>query len=311
MAQNKLTIAIGTYNRPNYIQRQVRDILSQLEDGVSLVVFDNCSDIPVSSLFTEDELPLFKIIRNKVNIGRDQNQVRCIEFVDEGWVWTLSDDDKLKPNAIKSAISLVCNHSDCCYINTGNKKIATLSSFHELADYFKTIGTFGISFFQSECLYNMDKLSTYIQYFNEFLSSQIGQICMVMKYMELNHGEKCFMWNGGLVCDIQPGGWDPLKFIKNSSILLDKFDYQHKILKTSLFKAIADMHLSTIIGSRVSYKQKVCSLIFVIHRHGLINILRYNYLLFGGVLMDIVLPQKIFSYIKNLISNNYNTTHKY
>lgn len=310
MAHMRLTIAIGTYNRPKFIQRQVRDVLLQMEEGVSLVVFDNSSDIPVVSLFSDEELSLFTIIRNKVNIGRDQNQVRSIEYVDEGWVWTLSDDDKLKPNAIKTVLNLINEHNDYCYINTSNKKKATLQSFHELTDYFKTIGTFGISFFQSECLYNMDKLTPYIQWFNEFLSSQIGQICMVMKYMEQNPGEKCFMWNEGLTCDVQPGGWDSLKFIKNSSILLDKFDYDKKHLKCSLFKAIADMHLTTIAYSNFQRKEKYKSLAYIVSRHGFINIIHYNLLSYIGALASILLPKAIFMSIKRVIANNYNKKNR-
>ena len=51
-----LRITIPTYNRPDYIQRQIRDLLPQLQEGVSIVVYDNCSDIPVSTLFTKEEL---------------------------------------------------------------------------------------------------------------------------------------------------------------------------------------------------------------------------------------------------------------
>lgn len=302
----KLTITIGTYNRPNYIQKQVRDVLYQLVDGVSLVVFDNCSDIPVSSLFSQEELERFTIIRNRINIGRDQNQVRSLEYVEDGWAWTLSDDDKIKPNAVETALFLINNYSECCYINSGNKKTALLSGFSELTDYFKTFGTFGNSFFQSECLYNMDKLSTYIFWFNDFLSSQIGQICMVLKYLELNPQEKCYIWKGGLTCEVQPGGWNLLKFIKNSTILIDKFDYDAKRLRPSLFKAIADMHLTNLAYSNYSKVEKIRLLRFVVHRHGRLNIIRYNLVSYIGAIVNILFPTSIFSFFKNLIAKMYN-----
>lgn len=302
----KLTVTIGTYNRPEFIQKQVKNVLAQLVDGVSLVVFDNCSDIPVESLFMPAELDKFTIIRNKVNIGRDQNQVRCLEFVDGGWAWTLSDDDTIKSDAIKTALSLIEEYSDCCYINTCNKKNSLLTSFYELTDYFKIIGTFGNAFFQSECLYNMSKLSNYIFWFNDFLSSQVGQICMVLKYMELNTGEKCLMWNGRLTCEVQPGGWDLLKFVKNSSILIDKFDYDSNKLKSSLFKAIADMHLTNLTYSKYSKTEKIRLLRFIVRRHGRINILHYNFMTYLGFLANIVMPTPLFFFVKNKVAMIYN-----
>lgn len=306
MAQIKLTITIGTYNRPYYIARQVRDVLSQLVEGVSLTVFDNCSDIPVSSLFNEEELTRFTIIRNKVNIGRDQNQVRCLESVNDGWTWTLSDDDKIKPDAIKKAINLISQHQNCCYINTGNKVIARVESFEELTDYFKKMGTLGLAFFQSECLYNMNKLSPYIFWFNDFLSSQIGQICMIMKYMEKNPDEHCFMCNEGLTCETQPGGWELIPFIKNSSILIDKFDYKRKMLKGSLFKSLADTHLTMTAYSNQSKCEKIKILRFIIKRHGIFSIIRYNKITLMGLISNIVIPHTLFSSMKNKIAICYN-----
>ena len=99
----KLTITIPTYNRPDHIQRQVRDVLKQMTDEVALVVFDNCSDTPVSNLFTDEEKKKFDIIRNPVNIGGDANQARCLESVPEGWAWTLGDDDTIVDDAIQKS----------------------------------------------------------------------------------------------------------------------------------------------------------------------------------------------------------------
>ena len=182
----KLYITIPTYNRPTQIQKQVRDVLKQLRENVYLIVVDNCSDVPVDTYFTKDELCKFTIIRNRINIGRDQNQVRCLENVEDGWAWTLSDDDTILDNSIETIMNAINEHPDFCYINFGNKKEAIVESFDELVKYLGITGTFGISFFQSACVYNMSRLSNSLWWFNDFLSSQVGQICMVLKHMEKN-----------------------------------------------------------------------------------------------------------------------------
>lgn len=306
----KLTVTIPTYNRPDQIQKQVRDIIKQLCPGVSLVVFDNCSDTPVASYFTSDELSCFTIIRNKINIGRDQNQVRCLEYVDEGWAWTLSDDDPIKDDAVQTILSYIEKYPDYCYLNLGNKKDADVSSFEELVQYFKITGTFGISFFQSACIYNMDRLKKSLWWFNDFLSSQIGQICMVMKHLENNEGEKCLFTKTHIIGVCPPGGWDPFKFIINSSIIIDKYHYKKKLLKGTLFKGMLDMYYPMMATKRLNISQKFYCNSYLIKKIGLINIIRYNNLTFFGNLVDICLPESIFIRLKKIVSKKYNESIK-
>ena len=261
MAQIKLTISIGTYNRSQCIQRQVRDVLEQLEEGVQLYVFDNASDRPVSDLFTKEELSRFTIFRNTINIGRDQNQVRSLENVKEGWVWTLSDDDIIKKDAVRVVLKYINKHPKSCYINFGNKKESSIHNFQELTSYFSIVGTFGISFFQSSCVYNIDRIKKSLYWFNEFLSSQIGQICMVLKHMENNKGEMCLFTTTSIIEEVPPGGWSPKDFIINSSILFDKFHYRKRELKGTLFKGMGDMYFPMLSTKKCPF------LIFVIYIH--------------------------------------------
>lgn len=302
----KLTVTIPTYNRPTQIQKQVRDVLKQLCPDVVLVVFDNCSDVPVSSYFSSEELSKFTIVRNKVNIGRDQNQVRCLEYVDGGWAWTLSDDDSIKEDAIRTILFFINKYSDYCYINLGNKKDAEILTFGQLAEYFKITGTFGISFFQSACIYNMDKLKTSLRWFNDFLSSQIGQICMVLKHLENNVGEKCLFSTNHIIGVCPPGGWSPIKFIINSSIIIDKFHYRKKELKGTLFKGMGDMYYPIIATSNLCVSDFIYYNIFLIKKFGIVNIIRYNFLTFSGNIAKRIMPSNIFHSIRNKVATNYN-----
>lgn len=302
----KLTVSIGTYNRPEFIQKQVRNVLKQLQEGVQLCVFDNCSDTPVATLFTQDELSQFTLIRNKINIGRDQNQVRSIEYVDDGWVWTLSDDDTIKENAIQMILDTIEKYPDYCYINFGNKKVKDCHSFEDLVSYFKIVGTFGNSFFQSECVYNVDRVKDAIFWFNDFLSSQIGQICMVMKKMELNEEEKCIFLTEHLLTEAQPGGWSPLKFIKNSSIIVDKYYYKKKMLRGSLFKGMCDMYFPMLTQNQLTLGEFLHYNRFIIHKFGFINIIRFNLLTFVGNIASMCFPRKFFLYAKKIIAKKYN-----
>lgn len=302
----KLTITIPTYNRPKQIQDQVRSVLRQLTDDVSLLVIDNCSNPTVASYFTAEELAQFSIVRNKVNIGRDQNQVRCLEHVDEGWAWTLSDDDTIKDGAIQMALNAIEQYSDCVYINFGNKQEKVITEYQDLLKYLSMIGTLGISFFQSECIYNMDKISKSLMWFNDFLSSQIGQICMVIKHMELNSNAKCVFLKESLLCATQPGGWDPLQLITNSSIIIDKFYYSRSLMRPTLFKALGDMYLTKLSQTPMTLRNGWYYISYICFKLGFCNIIRYNFITLAEFVISKLLPTKHYEMLRTAVAHKYN-----
>lgn len=303
----KLTIAIPTYNRPDYIQRQVRDILPQLRDGVSLIVYDNCSDIPVDSLFSKEENGMFTIVRNSFNIGGLANFGKCmVENGDSGWMWLPGDDDKIADNAVDIILSTIESHSNCCYINFQQKKDCLTDDFYEFLQYFRILGAFGISFFQSACLFNMDKLKSYVMYYYEFLSSWVGQIVMVIKYLESNKKEQCLFTTDRILIDNSAGGWSPFAFIRNSSMLIDRFHYLRPIMKSTLFKALGDTDFTMLVRSSSGNREKIRSCWFLIKKLGWFNVLRYNYVTFGQYVLSVLMPKGSFDKLRANIADKYN-----
>lgn len=302
----KLTICIPTYNRKEQIQRQVRLLLPQLRDNVSLVVFDNCSETPISTLFTDDELKKFIVCRNVVNIGADANIARCLEYVKDGWAWPLGDDDPVKENAVDIILDTISQHSSCCYVNFGSKKEFESTNYEEALKYWGYIGTFGRSFFMSNCFFNMDLLKTSLYYYYVFLSSQVGQICMVIKYMEQNSNAHAYFTKQSLVTENAPGGWSPTNLITNSSIIIEKLGYDKKRLKKTLFKGLGDMYLTILSSPSVKFTQKMHFLRLLNYKLGFFNILRYNYLTLGGFLLEMIIPNRLFNMIRSKKAHKYN-----
>ena len=306
MSGIKLTITIPTYNRPQQIVERIKELTSQMVDGVSIVIYDNCSDIPVSSLLSEYTQFDIRVIRNSVNIGGDANQARCLENVSEGWAWTLGDDDPIRPDAIKTIMGLIDEHPDCCYINLANKKECLINSFDEMLSYFKIRGALGKAFFQSACLYNMNLMRQSVIWFYSFLTSQIGQICMVIKHMELNDGAKCFFSTKPIVTCQTPGGWNPLNLITNSFCIIDKFQYCSSKTKKTLFPALVNIYLDNLGAAKakplVKYKY-----FRLIQKHvGIINLISYNYIAFAYFVMGICLPRSLTRKIHNKVASWYN-----
>lgn len=105
-----LSIAIPTYNRPKQLENCLRSILSQVFDGVEIVVSDNSSSLDscfvVQRLEKEYKYPI-KYSRNLENIGLDRNFHRVVALSSGEYVQWLSDDDELLPGSIDYVYELV------------------------------------------------------------------------------------------------------------------------------------------------------------------------------------------------------------
>lgn len=302
----RLTVCIPTYNRPKHIQQQVRDVLTQLVDGVQLLVLDNHSDVPVVTYFQEEELSRFTIIRHKTNIGGDANNAHCLEYVDSGWVWLLGDDDRIRPDAVQVILKLIEENSSACYINTANKRTEVITSFDQFLSYFKIRGAYGKAFFQSACLFNMNEISQSLIWYYIFLSTQMGQFYLVLKHMELNKNATCFFTTENLIIDKEPGDWDPLKLIINSSLIIDKFQYCKNKMKNTIFSSLGNMYFDSIAAAQINHWNKLKFIRFVIGKLGLYNTLRYNYIALGHYCMYLFVPKNIGRKIHDKVAAWYN-----
>lgn len=291
-----LTICIPTYNRPNHINTQVKDVLKQLNPETRLIVLDNHSEIAVESLFSKEELSLFTIIRHHTNIGGDANNARCLEIVQYGWVWLLGDDDRISSNAVSIILQLIKSHNDYCFINTGNKETKEIKSFEEFANHLKIRGVWGNSFFQSACLYNMNHLYKSLFWLYDFLSTQVGQFCIILKHIELNDA-KCLFTKINIIKDKEGAKWNKLQFIDNTSLLFDRMYYKRKILRSSLFKVMVDSYLEFLACSDTSFKERLHYLKLILNKMGIINLILYNRLYICMYIIRRFFPLKLYNYL--------------
>lgn len=165
----KLTIAIPTYNRNEILKKNISYLLPQLFEEVVIVIYDNCSDIPVSETLKE-ELNSFsnlKVIRNEANIGLSGNLVRCIEFCETKWVWLLSDDDEPNENAVKNIFRYINEYPELHFVNFKSNyvlqrekdiQVTGVNEFMEEAESIHNL------FLMSVGLYNVEKVRPFIRF---------------------------------------------------------------------------------------------------------------------------------------------------
>ncbi|WP_461453530.1 glycosyltransferase family 2 protein [Mucilaginibacter sp.] len=166
----KLTIAIPTYNRPNQLKNTLERLLPQLTTDCFLLIIDNCSTQVLSEevkyIFLNYPAIEYSIIRNRINIGGDSNIMRCFEYCETQWLWTLGDDDLITEDAVDIILNDIDKYSDAVNINyycphpyhpVRNETIHSLGK----SEFIKNIDSFGASIFISVNIYNMKLITGY------------------------------------------------------------------------------------------------------------------------------------------------------
>jgi glycosyltransferase involved in cell wall biosynthesis len=102
----RLSICIGTYNREQYIRATLDSVMEQLEDDCEIVVSDNASTDRTRCIVQEyaGRCNRVRYFRNETNLGIDRNFDNAVEQANGEYCWLMSDDDVLKPGAIRRVL---------------------------------------------------------------------------------------------------------------------------------------------------------------------------------------------------------------
>lgn len=218
-----LTIAIPTYNRQQLLKEQIAALLPQLSDQVKALILDNHSEPSVSFCLGELCGDRIEIVRNRVNIGGDANICRCFELCETEWLWVLSDDDRIKEDAVSCVLERIAANRDRVFITykTGSDVVTEgLEGFCKSRPFYAA--TFAISY----CLYNAAKLRTELIHYYNYLTSWHGQLILVLKYLE-NHGDATCLF-----CEYTPirraikPQWCKASFIERWPVFFSAFQGQ-------------------------------------------------------------------------------------
>lgn len=277
----KLTIAIPTYNRPDAIEKQIRLLLPQLNNQVQLIVYDNFSEPSVKSLFIEKELNQFTLIRNRVNVGGDANIARCFENCETMWLWTLSDDDFVRKDVVEYLLEKVNNNSEAVFLNFCEGHSFKTVGFKQIISKFKSGTVFTSSFTMSSCLYNMDKLQSSLFDYYSNLSSMVGTIILVLKYIQRNDDAICRFIDDTLIENFNDEvGWDYRTYVRRTRLFVEAFSdrKQNKEFNRTLFLGCYLTNYWLIANNRnqkkVSVKERWVLFLLVLKNQGFLNATR-------------------------------------
>lgn len=151
MNKSKLTIAIPTYNREEFLKQCLDSIKNQTFTEYKVLVFDNCSNYDVFNL-VDKYGEKFEVIKNQNNIGNLGNFDKIFSYpFDTPYVMVLHDDDTVYPCYVKKAVLQLEMNDDIVWIG---------GIAHFVKDYSKMFSFKNNKFHWEKC--NQDNLLKYI-----------------------------------------------------------------------------------------------------------------------------------------------------
>lgn len=117
--QIKLSICIATLNRADFIADTLEAIFEQMEPGVELVVLDGNSSDNTPAIINDyaSIYPYLTYIREEKNSGIDIDYDKAVSHAKGEYCWLMTDDDLLKPDAIKTVLASLATSPELTVVN--------------------------------------------------------------------------------------------------------------------------------------------------------------------------------------------------
>ena len=115
----KLSICIATYNRSQYIGETLDSLMSQLASGVEIIIVDGASTDNTEEVLAtyQSGHQSIRYIREDENTGMDSGYDKAVLNARGEYCWLMSDDDLLRPGAIKRVLSVIKMQHDLIVVN--------------------------------------------------------------------------------------------------------------------------------------------------------------------------------------------------
>ena len=116
---SKVTIAIPTYNRKEYLKECIRSILDQTFQNFEIIVFDNHSDYNIKGFISQFNDKRIKLIINEENLGSRGNFRKIFNYkFNSKYIIIFHDDDTMHSYLIDEEVELLEKNSDIVFVAT-------------------------------------------------------------------------------------------------------------------------------------------------------------------------------------------------
>ena len=110
----KVSICIPSYNGSQTLRETLENLISQIADGVEIVICDDRSrdDTFLMAKEYEKKYPFVRAFQNEKNLGMDRNFAQAVAHATGEFVWLSGQDDIFGAGAISKFFDIVKNHPD-------------------------------------------------------------------------------------------------------------------------------------------------------------------------------------------------------
>lgn len=179
MKQEKLlSILIPTYNREEYLMKNLNILLSQINEEIAekieIIISDNCSDDNTFEKLLElkEKNEILKISKNEKNIGADKNFYKLIMESQGKYLWLFGDDEFLLEKGLEKVIYYLEKEKNIGLFHIKNSSKKNFLIYEDKVKYMKKVN-YKISFITGH-IFNREMLEENIDY-EEFLDSFLIQ----------------------------------------------------------------------------------------------------------------------------------------
>lgn len=111
---------MATYNRALFIGRTLDSILDQIQPGVELLIVDGASPDDTREVIASylGRHPNIRYYREEVNSGVDGDYDKAVSYAHGDYCWLMTDDDLLKPGAVKVVLNAIEGDPDLVVLNS-------------------------------------------------------------------------------------------------------------------------------------------------------------------------------------------------
>lgn len=125
----KVTVAIPTYNRKEYLREVINSVLAQTFQDFSIIVFDNRSDYDVRAFVDEFNDARISVIISDTNDGT-YNRIFIHRF-DAPYVVIFHDDDVMHPELLAREVAALDAHPELTWVGTGLRFVHDGARMHD------------------------------------------------------------------------------------------------------------------------------------------------------------------------------------
>lgn len=268
----RLTIAIPTCNNSSHLQAILESLSLQTCPDFDIVVQDDCSDSSMMEVIEGFDIVFKRRIsfyRNPFKIGPDSNYGMALSNVNTNLVWIVSDEDKIKNDAVETIYKAAFSFPDSgilyfpVNINYQNLKLLPMQTFYSLKHFirfFTSMANEKNEFVGDSLLYLSDKvfripeLSKRMNPFYKYTYSEIPTTALFLKGLDF-----------GIPCSLIPKN-----LIQDSSLLKKELNLYDIINR---MRIISDLDLS------ITSKQRsdLFAMVYKHYKHAMQEFLSDNY----------------------------------